>query len=80
MAPAHSALNRTTAAELRAELARRNLTIAEASDIIGVHVDWLSRRVSKKGHTRITLDDLELISAKLGVGVVELINPRREVA
>lgn len=49
--------------QLRAELARRQLTDVEAARRMGVEVTWLSRR--KKGTRKITLEDLEVLATGL---------------
>lgn len=61
---AMSVFNDRVAAELRARMARDQLTIGKLAERIGVGPMWVSRRV--KGELSLSTDDLETIVAALG--------------
>jgi transcriptional regulator with XRE-family HTH domain len=71
-------LNRSAAAELRAYLARNEMTIAEGADKIGASHAWLARRLN--GTTPTTLDDLERICTAFGIPISQVIRPTEDVA
>ena len=54
-----------TAAELRAEVARQNITQQQLGDRMGVRQWWVSRRLT--GDVPITVEDLVRFAAALGV-------------
>ena len=68
---AAASLGDTAAAELRAYLARRDLTIDDAADLVGVHPSWLARRL--RGSTKLTLEDVELICTRLDIPISDVV-------
>ena len=61
----------TTAANLRAALARRKMTNTEMASRLGVSEMWVSRRVNAKQPIRVT--DLARMAAVLGMRPVDLL-------
>jgi transcriptional regulator with XRE-family HTH domain len=59
------------AGEVRAQLARRNLTGRAFAKLIDKEQSWVSRRL--QGLTAITMDDLDLIARALDMTAVELL-------
>lgn len=70
-------LNRSAAAELRAYLARHEMTIAQGADQIGVSHAWLARRLN--GTTPTTLDELERICTAFDIPINRVIRPDEDV-
>jgi transcriptional regulator with XRE-family HTH domain len=66
-----STLGATTAAEIRAELARRRLSQRDFAVAVGQNQQWVSRRLS--GSVPLTVDDVALIAKTLDVAVVALL-------
>ena len=64
-------LSACVAAELRAEVARRRMSGRELSRRIGLPAATVSRRL--RGDTPIALDDLENVTAALGVDLIDLL-------
>jgi transcriptional regulator with XRE-family HTH domain len=71
MNQAAASLGSTAAAELRAYLARRDLTIDDAAELVGVNPSWLARRL--RGTTKLTLEDIELICTRLGIPIGDVV-------
>jgi len=63
----HQPLATYVSAQLRVEMARRGLSNAQLGDLIGVDAMWVWRRA--RGHTQITLGDLDRIATALGMPV-----------
>lgn len=59
------------AANVRAELARRNMSRAQLARLIDENDMWVSRRLS--GTTAITVEDFVRIAAALNVPAAELL-------
>jgi transcriptional regulator with XRE-family HTH domain len=70
-------LNRAAAGELRAYLARRQLSIAAVAEKMGTNPSWLAGRLN--GSRKLTLDDIERICAALGVPVEKIVCPEEDV-
>lgn len=63
-------LSQATAAEIRAEMARRRISGAAVAAALDVSTAWVSYRIN--GKQEIGLDELERIAAVLGVPVGQL--------
>ncbi len=68
-------LSDRVAAEIRAEMARKQISGRELARRLGRSANWVSLKVS--GSQRLDLDDLAIIATALGVTVVDLF-PRRD--
>jgi len=64
-------LSRSAAGNLRAYLARAEISDRAAADLIGVDQSWLWRRLHGRGN--ITLDDVELIAAGLQIPISNIL-------
>jgi transcriptional regulator with XRE-family HTH domain len=71
--PASDSLNTQVAAEIRAELARANITQAEFAQRCGWTPSTFSRRMS--GEIPWNTDELEKVAAELGIDLAQLLNP-----
>jgi len=60
-------LSQRIAAEVRAEMARRGLSARKFALQLGVSNMWVNRRVGMHADQELTLEDLERISASLGI-------------
>lgn len=69
-------LDRHVSAQLRAEMARSDVSNTELARRLGVNEMWVSRRA--RGRVRISLADLERIADALEVPVLYFVN--REAA
>lgn len=69
--PDTGSLTERAAAEIRAELGRRNMTRLELSKLLGVERMWVYYRLS--GETPLKVDDVELIANALGVPLAQLL-------
>jgi transcriptional regulator with XRE-family HTH domain len=58
-------LPRYASGQLRAEIARRDLTVRELAELLGVSEMWVSRR--SRGRVQLSLADIERISDALGL-------------
>lgn len=67
------ALAALVAAEVRAELGRRDMSWAELARRLGVSEGWTSRRLRVQGAIPFAMDDLDRIAEVLGIEPVELI-------
>jgi transcriptional regulator with XRE-family HTH domain len=65
MATHSGALRNRVAAEIRAEMARQNLSQMQVAARLGQGQPWVSRRI--KGNASLDLDDLEAFAAALNV-------------
>lgn len=65
-------MNNVVAAEIRATMARQEVSAQELATRLGVSKMWVSRRTS--GQTRLTLDDVARIAAALEVDSAQLLN------
>lgn len=65
------------AAEVRAELARRNLSIAKFAETLGRPYVWTVRRVGQSRSIDVTLDEAAEIAAGLGWDLVDVIDSPR---
>lgn len=65
------------AAQLRAELARRNLPASALARTLGENESWVRKRM--RGVYGITMDDLDRIATALDVSPTFFIAPEREV-
>lgn len=63
-------MNEAVIAELRAEMARQNLTRSDLAAKLGKVPMWVSRRLN--GETRLTFDDADLICTALGVSLTDI--------
>lgn len=73
------------AAEVRAEVARQNLTQQQLADRLGVNQWWVSRRLiepvrDRKPPTSISAAELVLIAEALDVAVAQFLRPVAAVA
>lgn len=59
------------AAEIRAQMGRRNIRQRHLADALGRHQQWLSRRLN--GEVTFSIDDLEAICLVLNISVRELV-------
>lgn len=66
------------AGELRAEMARQDVSATELAGRLGVSDVWVGRRV--KGKTAMTIEDLERCATALGVSFYQFLPERRVVA
>lgn len=64
-------LSARVAEEIRAALARRRMSGRQLANTLGVSQTWMSSRLS--GSTPIDLNDLERISAAMGIEVADLL-------
>jgi len=73
MTPQHQVteLSRTAAGNLRAHLARVEMTERAAADLIGVDPNWLWRRLHGRGN--ISLDDVERIAEALEIPISNIL-------
>ena len=71
-------LGQTVAAELRAHLARYDISTADLIARLGVRPDWFYRRL--RGDVQMTLQDLERICAALDIPVATLLPDGAHVA
>jgi transcriptional regulator with XRE-family HTH domain len=67
--------NESIAANLRAEVARQNLTQQQMADRLGVGQWWVSRRLT--GEVRVSAADLTRFAEALGVGSAVLLSAER---
>lgn len=65
--------SRRIAAEIRAEAARQGLSLRRMSLALGKSQPWMTRRVSITADVDMTLEELDLIAAVLGVTAGELL-------
>jgi len=72
---ATQSLNAQVAAEIRAELARANITQADFAARCGMTASSFSRRMS--GDIPWNTDELELVAKELGLPIDQLMNPVR---
>lgn len=66
--------SRRVAAEIRAEAARRGISIREVARRMDVQQMWLSRRVKVDAPVDLTLEELERIAAALETTAEELLH------
>jgi transcriptional regulator with XRE-family HTH domain len=59
--------------EIRAVMARKRITQVKLAADLGVHVDWLKRRLN--GLVPLSIDDTTMIANGLGVTVSQLMQP-----
>lgn len=64
-------LAQTVPAQIRGELAKRNIKRAAFAHDLGVSTYWLSRRLS--GAVEMTLDDLDRIAERLQLDPVDVL-------
>ena len=67
-------LNEVTAANVRAEIARRRIRQSDVARALRVSQPAVSQRLN--GHVPFTLADLEALAELLGIDVAELLQPR----
>lgn len=63
------------AAEIRAELARRNLSHRQLAIALGFTPMWIHRRIGGAAQTDLTFEDVEVIARFLDVPVAQLLTP-----
>jgi len=61
----------TAAAELRAEMARQNVDVAELAERTGKSTWWVTRR--RTGQTSMTVADIHLIARALDIPPAQLL-------
>lgn len=71
--PLTNGLTQRVAAEIRAELARQQMSQRRLAELLGIDPALVSRRVSTGVGRSWTLDELERIAEILGVSVERLI-------
>lgn len=69
--------NRVVAANIRAELARKGWSHAQAATALGTNEMWVSRRLSLNGNGKFNADDIVAFAAVVGVPVGDLFNARK---
>ena len=72
-ADTHSQLSERVASEIRAEMARRNISQSTLAAELGKDQAWLSRRLARRSGISMSLDDLERIASSLGLDAGQLI-------
>jgi transcriptional regulator with XRE-family HTH domain len=68
-------LRARAAAEVRAEIARQQITQDGLAARLGVSQTWVSRRIN--GNTAFSTEDLDLVARALGVPVANFTTRRR---
>lgn len=74
MAPVAGSPSQLIAREIRAELARQQISNRRLAAALGVSGMWVNRRISAC-ETELTVEDTERIAAALGVSLRQLLNP-----